>query len=228
LVPCHDASSCYSISWIARQYGFLVAANKDLSRWKEADSMPKKGARNCFISYHFGRDYGKKEELSELIARIPSIRDYSIALNKWQLAVQVLRQVIHRSWSCSVVILLVGKETCERPWIARELEEGRKHRRPRKSPARRVRKPKGVLAIQLPGAAHTLPPAVNLMIENQHAVSMNWEDVDADSLVAKVDEAYSCRPTWESLGYLAECPQPKQLSFWSRFLAVYKPYNPEE
>lgn len=131
---------------------------------------------NVFISYCFEDDLRYKELLSVWLKGL-SFSNYSLSVTD-RTDHEILREIYTRSWSFSVIIVLIGKQTAQSNWIGREIDECMKVDNSLKASAsRRVRKPKGVLAIELPDGLHEMPKVIADNLLNHTAVYIKWADI---------------------------------------------------
>lgn len=131
---------------------------------------------NVFISYCFENDLRYKEMLSVWLKEL-RFRNYSLSVTG-RTDHEILREIYTRSWTFSVIIVLIGKQTAQSNWIVREIDECMKVDNSLKATApRRVRRPKGILAIELPDGPHVMPKVIADNLLNHTAVHINWADM---------------------------------------------------
>lgn len=144
--------------------------------------------RNIFISYDFERDLAYKEKLSASLKALGH-SNYSLSIQE-RGDDDIWDEIYRRSWTCSVIVVLVGAEAASSTWINREIDQcllfddSLQAENPR-----RIRKPKGVLAIQLPGGPHPVPKLVDKRLQAGSAVSVTWRTLSVGGAAgdAKLD-----------------------------------------
>lgn len=149
---------------------------------------------NIFISYQFDLDRTYKEELSSWLKALGH-RNYSLSYQHRD-DDTVWNEIYKRSWVCSVIIVLIGPRTARSTWIARELQECLQFDdRFSAQTSRRVRKPKALLAIELPGGPYGIPDRVQDRLNEQTALRVNWSDLTRTrDLNAILEQALQLRP----------------------------------
>ncbi|WP_431472018.1 TIR domain-containing protein [Nonlabens sp. SCSIO 43208] len=146
-----------------------------------------KQTRNFFVSYHHDYDQQYVEELRQ-IKRGMKVADYSLKNDISHYSEEQIYKVIRdKMRSCSVTIVLIGERTGHRKWIDWELWASLRGYKNSKNPKRSFR-PKGLLAVYLPVANHSVPDRLQANIDSGYAVSMRWKNVQRD-LESKINYA---------------------------------------
>jgi len=136
-------------------------------------------SRNFFVSYHHDYDQDYMEELRELKQGM-KVSDYSLKKDISQYTDEQIYKVIRNKMrSCSVTIVLIGERTGHRKWIDWELWASLRGYKNSKNPKRSFR-PKGLLAIYLPTASHSVPERLQANIDSGYVVSMRWKNIERD------------------------------------------------
>lgn len=150
---------------------------------------------NVFISYNFENDRLYMERVSSWLSELQH-RNYSLSVQD-RSDQGIWNEIYKRSWVCSVIIVLIGSQTNKSRWIEREIDECLKiDTSLQKSSSRRVRRPKGILAIQLPGGPHTIPKTIANRLNEKTAVGVEWTDVNSGlSLNENLALAQKLRPS---------------------------------
>jgi hypothetical protein len=144
-------------------------------------------SRNFFVSYHHDYDQEYVEELRQ-IKRGMKVADYSLKKDISQYTDEQIYSVIRNKMrACSVTIILIGERTGHRKWIDWELWASLRGYKNSKDPKRSFR-PKGLLAIYLPTASHSVPKRLKANIDSGYAVSMRWKNIERD-LESKINYA---------------------------------------
>lgn len=148
----------------------------------------EKRIRNCFISYHHNNDQGYLADLRKVVNSM-KVSDYSLKDDIGHLTDETIyKKVRSRMRTCSVTVVLIGSRTGHRKWIDWEIWaslRGYKH----PFDDKKTFKPKGLLAIYLPTANHSIPNRLKDNIDSGYAVSMNWRNLERD-FESKVNYAY--------------------------------------
>lgn len=144
--------------------------------------------RNCFISYHHGRDEKYVDKLRSIISEM-KVADYSLKDDIGHLSDDTIyKKIREKMRSCSVTIVLLGERTGHRKWVDWEIWASlRAYTHPR-DPFLSF-KPNGLLGIYLPVVSYSVPPRLRDNIHSGYAVSMKWENLHRD-LESKVNWAY--------------------------------------
>lgn len=146
-----------------------------------------KQSRNFFVSYHHDFDQAYLEQLRELKQGM-KVADYSLKEDISEYTDEEIYKVIRdRMRTCSVTIILIGERTGHRKWIDWELWASLRSYKNSRNP-RRSFKPKGLLAIYLPTASHSVPERLQVNINSGYAVSMRWKNIERD-LESKINYA---------------------------------------
>lgn len=147
-----------------------------------------KTSRNCFVSYHHGRDQKYISDLRKVIRNV-SVADHSLKDDISNYSEQQIYNTIrNRMRNCSVTIVLIGEVTGHRKWVDWEIWASlRKYTHP-KTPFKSF-KPNGLLGIYLPSSSHSVPDRFQDNIDSGYAVCMKWDNLDRD-FESKVNYAY--------------------------------------
>jgi len=136
-------------------------------------------SRNFFVSYHHDHDQAYVEELRQLKQGM-KVADYSLKEDISEYTDEQIYKVIRNKMrACSVTIVLIGERTGHRKWLDWELWASLRSYKNSKNP-RRSFKPKGLLAIYLPTASHSVPKRLQANIDSGYAVSMKWKNIERD------------------------------------------------
>jgi hypothetical protein len=148
----------------------------------------EKKTRNCFVSYHHGRDQDYLHELREIISGV-RVADYSLKDDISHLTEDTIyKKIREKMRNCSVTVVLIGERTGHRKWIDWEIWASlRGYNHP--TDIYKSFKPNGLLAIYLPVSSHSVPPRLLDNINSGYAVSMNWKNIDKD-FESKINYAY--------------------------------------
>lgn len=120
------------------------------------------------------KDYGFKEmDLSES-------SKYSIS-----------RKIQYRIWSSSITLVLVGEVTGLSEWVDWEIWYSLQNLKA-SGPARRVSKPKGLIALYLPVGKHHVPQRLQENLDTGYAVRLDWKDLGTDFYLS-LEKAYQNR-----------------------------------
>jgi len=143
--------------------------------------------RNCFLSYHHEYDQRFVKALREAKEGM-KIADYSLKYDISDYSEEKIYQIIRNKMrSCSVTIVLIGERTGHRKWVDWEIWASLRSYRNKRDPKRSFR-PKGLLAIYLPTANHSVPERLQANIDSGYAVSMRWKNIERD-LESKINYA---------------------------------------
>lgn len=150
---------------------------------------------NVFISYDFECDRTYKEKLSIWLKELGH-RNYSLSIAKRD-DKMIWNEIYKRSWVCSVIVVLIGKETAKSKWIKREIDECLLVDNSFKTESsRRVRKPKGILAIHLPGGPYKVPKLIEERLFEKTAIRVSWKTINGSRpLNKKLESARKHRPS---------------------------------
>lgn len=143
--------------------------------------------RNCFLSYHHDYNQVYVKKLRQLKQGM-KVADYSLKEDISEYTDEEIYKVIRNKMrACSVTIVLIGERTGHRKWIDWELWASLRAYKNSRNPKRSFR-PKGLLAIYLPTASHSVPERLQANIDSGYAVSMRWKNIDRD-LESKINYA---------------------------------------
>tara|TARA_R110002072_G_scaffold24847_3_gene83946 strand:- start:1085 stop:1621 length:537 start_codon:yes stop_codon:yes gene_type:complete len=144
-------------------------------------------SRNFFVSYHHDYDQGYVKKLHQ-IKQGMKVADYSLKEDISEYTDEQIYNVIRNKMrACSVTIILIGERTGHRKWIDWELWASLRAYKNSRNPKRSF-KPKGLLAIYLPTASHSVPERLQANIDSGYAVSMRWKNIERD-LESKINYA---------------------------------------
>lgn len=136
-------------------------------------------SRIFFVSYHHDYDQAYVKKLRE-IKQGMKVSDYSLKVDISEYTDEQIYSVIRNKMrACSVTIILIGERTGHRKWIDWELWASLRSYKNSRNPKRSL-KPKGLLAIYLPTASHSLPERLQANIDSGYAVSMRWKNIERD------------------------------------------------
>jgi len=138
-----------------------------------------KQSRNFFISYHHDYDQKYAKALNKARKGM-KLANYSLNSDISEYTDEQIYKVIRNKMrACSVTIILIGERTGHRKWIDWELWASLRGYKNSKNPKRSFR-PKGLLAIYLPTASHSVPKRLQANIDSGYAVSMRWKNIERD------------------------------------------------
>jgi hypothetical protein len=136
-------------------------------------------SRNFFVSYHHDYDQKYVKALRQ-IKQGMQVADYSLKEDISEYTDEQIYKVIRNKMrACSVTIILIGERTGHRKWIDWELWASLRGYKNSSNPKRSFR-PKGLLAIYLPTASHSIPARLQANIDSGYAVSMKWKNIERD------------------------------------------------
>jgi hypothetical protein len=136
-------------------------------------------SRNFFVSYHHDYDQAYVKKLRQ-IKQGMKVADYSLKEDISEYTDEQIYNVIRNKMrACSVTIILIGERTGHRKWIDWELWASLRGYKNSRNPKRSF-KPKGLLAIYLPTASHSVPERLQANIDSGYAVSMRWKNIERD------------------------------------------------
>ena len=143
-------------------------------------------SRNFFVSYH--HEYDQKYVKLRQLKQSMKVADYSLKedISEYK-DDQIYKVIRNKMRACSITIVLIGERTGHRKWIDWELWASLRGYRNNKDPKRSFR-PKGLLAIYLPTASHSVPERLKENIKSGYAVSMRWQNIERD-LESKINYA---------------------------------------
>jgi len=146
-----------------------------------------KQSRNFFVSYHHDYDQKYVNALRQ-IKQGMKVADYSLKEDISEYTDEEIYKVIRNKMrACSVTIIIIGERTGHRKWIDWELWASLRGYKNSRNPKRSF-KPKGLLAIYLPTASHSVPKRLQANIKSGYAVSMKWKNIERD-LESKINYA---------------------------------------
>ena len=144
-------------------------------------------SRNFFVSYHHDYDQRYVKKLRQ-IKQGMKVADYSLKQDISEYTDEQIYSVIRNKMrACSVTIILIGERTGHRKWIDWELWASLRGYKNSRNPKRSF-KPKGLLAIYLPTASHSIPERLQANIDSGYAVSMRWKNIERD-LESRINHA---------------------------------------
>ncbi|MEB2777472.1 TIR domain-containing protein [Algoriphagus sp. D3-2-R+10] len=172
--------------------------------------------RNFFVSYHHHSNFNFLNDLREIL-HDRSLRDYGFKeldlgeSSKYGIS----RYIQYRIWSSSITVVLVGDQTGESDWIDWEIWYSLRNISAHGS-AKRVFKPKGIVALFLPVDFHNVPKRLQANLDSGYALRLNWEDLDKD-FYACLERAYLNRKNVHLIKN-GRIPKINPQSYFSRFL----------
>ena len=155
-----------------------------------------KQSRNFFISYHHDYDQKYAKALNKARKGM-KLANYSLNSDISEYTDEQIYKVIRNKMrACSVTIILIGERTGHRKWIDWELWASLRGYKNSSNPKRSF-KPKGLLAIYLPTAGHSVPERLQANIDSGYAVSMSWKNLGRD-LESKINYAIWKRDNYKN------------------------------
>ncbi|WP_240510862.1 TIR domain-containing protein [Algoriphagus antarcticus] len=136
--------------------------------------------RNFFISYHHKSNFHFLKELRNRL-NDGHLKDYGFKeLDLAENSKFAIAKIIqYRIWASSVTVVLVGEQTGMSKWVDWEIWYSLQNLKA-KGPAKRRFKPKGLLALFLPGSNHTIPQRLQGNLNSGYAIQLNWENLDKE------------------------------------------------
>ena len=144
------------------------------------------------MSYNHSSDYQYLQKLREKFKN-RNFADYGFKEEDLgeSSKMDISKKIQHRLWSSSVTIVLIGEKTGKSAWIDWEIWYSLQSYADPKVPRRKF-KPKGLLALYLPGDNHNVPNRLQENIDSGYAVVINWEELE-DAFDERVSQTFNNR-----------------------------------
>ncbi len=188
-----------------------------LNQFKMATTPTRR--RNFFVSYHHWSNFSflntLRQTLQDKHLTDYGFKDQDLAESS---KFSISRLIQYRIWSSSVTVVLVGSETGVSDWIDWEIWYSLRSMEAY-GPARRVFKPKGLVALFLPTERHHVPERLQANLDSGYAVRLDWENVDRE-FYTSLEKAYENR---RNLPLIRNGSKPRinPQGFFKRFFGLF-------